>query len=49
MNLDPNWYPPVRWDRIPAVASETDARAWLTFQAYRGLAMNTLEAYGRYS
>jgi hypothetical protein len=37
----------VRWDRIPLVAGKRDARAWLCFQACRGLALNTLDAYGR--
>lgn len=37
----------VRWDRIATLAEHPDGRAWLTFQAYRGLAENTLEAYGR--
>lgn len=36
----------VRWDRIPAVAENPEARAWLNFQACRGLAPNTLDAYG---
>ncbi len=37
----------VRWDRIPTVAAVPEARAWLSFQACRGLAINTLDAYGR--
>ena len=37
----------IRWDRIPFVAGHRDARAWLSFQACRGLALNTLDAYGR--
>ena len=37
----------VRWDRFPNVAALPEARAWLSFQAYRGLALNTLDAYGR--
>ena len=37
----------VRWDRVPLVADHQDARAWLAFQACRGLALNTLDAYGR--
>jgi site-specific recombinase XerD len=36
-----------RWDRIPTVAAAPEARAWLSFQACRGLALNTLDAYGR--
>jgi len=37
----------IRWDRVPLVAGHKDARAWLNFQACRGLAPNTLDAYGR--
>jgi integrase/recombinase XerD len=37
----------IRWDRVPLVAGHADARAWLNFQACRGLAPNTLDAYGR--
>jgi integrase/recombinase XerD len=37
----------VRWERIPAVAALPEALAWLSFQACRGLALNTLDAYGR--
>ena len=37
----------VRWDRFPTVAALPEARAWLSFQAFRGLALNTLDAYGR--
>lgn len=37
----------IRWDRFPTVAALPQARAWLSFQAYRGLAINTLDAYGR--
>src|ERR1035437_2520442 len=37
----------IRWDRVPLVADQKDARAWLGFQACRGLALNTLDAYGR--
>ncbi len=37
----------IQWDRIPLVAGQKDARAWLGFQACRGLALNTLDAYGR--
>jgi integrase/recombinase XerD len=37
----------IQWDRVPLVASQQDARAWLGFQACRGLAFNTLDAYGR--
>jgi site-specific recombinase XerD len=37
----------IQWDRVPLVAGQKDARAWLGFQACRGLALNTLDAYGR--
>jgi hypothetical protein len=37
----------IRWDRVPLVAGHEDACAWLGFQACRGLAVNTLDAYGR--
>ncbi len=37
----------IQWDRVPLVAVQQDARAWLGFQACRGLALNTLDAYGR--
>ncbi len=37
----------IRWDRVPIVAGHEDARAWLSFQACRGLALNTVDAYGR--
>ena len=37
----------IDWRRIPMVAELAEARAWLTFQACRGLARNTLYAYGR--
>lgn len=37
----------IQWDRIPLIAGQKDARAWLGFQACRGLALNTLDAYGR--
>lgn len=37
----------VRWERYPLVAENVHSRAWLTWQCYRGLAANTLEAYGR--
>ena len=37
----------IQWDRVPLVANQKDARAWLGFQACRGLALNTLDAYGR--
>jgi len=37
----------VRWERYPKVSGNTHARDWLEFQAARGLAANTLDAYGR--
>jgi integrase/recombinase XerD len=37
----------IQWDRVPLVSSQKDARTWLGFQACRGLALNTLDAYGR--
>ncbi len=37
----------IQWSRIPIVAELAEARAWMTFQACRGLAWNTLDAYGR--
>ncbi|MHB8391761.1 MAG: hypothetical protein ACYDBH_19650 [Acidobacteriaceae bacterium] len=37
----------IQGDRVPLVAGQKDARAWLGFQACRGLALNTLDAYGR--
>ena len=37
----------IRWERYPRVAENAHSRAWLTWQCNRGLAANTLEAYGR--
>jgi hypothetical protein len=37
----------VKWDRYPRVSGNAHAREWLEFQATRGLAANTIEAYGR--
>ena len=37
----------VRWERYRRVAENPQAREWLKFQATRGLAANTIEAYGR--
>jgi integrase/recombinase XerD len=37
----------VRWERYRRVAENAHAREWLKFQAARGLAANTIEAYGR--
>lgn len=37
----------VPWERYPLVAENVHSRAWLTWQCNRGLAANTLEAYGR--
>jgi integrase/recombinase XerD len=36
----------VRRDRVPLVAGHPDAGAWHGLQAYWGLALNTLNAYG---
>jgi site-specific recombinase XerD len=38
---------PIRWGRFPFVAADPYARAWVTLQAHRGLAHNTLDAYSR--
>src|SRR5258708_9117687 len=37
----------VRWERYPRVSENAHAREWLKFQSMRGLAANTLDAYGR--
>jgi integrase/recombinase XerD len=37
----------VRWERYRRVSENPHAREWLEFQAARGLAANTIEAYGR--
>jgi integrase/recombinase XerD len=37
----------VRWERYPRVSENAHAREWLKFQSTRGLAANTLDAYGR--
>src|SRR5260370_36058470 len=37
----------IRWERYPRVAENAHARDWLKFQSARGLAANTLDAYGR--
>src|SRR5438128_9455416 len=37
----------VRWERYPRVSENAHARVWLKFQSTRGLAANTLDAYGR--
>ena len=37
----------VRWERYRRVSENSHAREWLKFQAARGLAANTIEAYGR--
>ncbi len=37
----------VRWERYPRVSKNAHARDWLKFQSTRGLAANTLDAYGR--
>ena len=37
----------VDWGRLPIVGATAHAKEWLTFQASRGLALNTIAAYGR--
>src|SRR5947209_9944627 len=37
----------IRWERYPLLAQAPHARTWLTIQANLGLALNTIEAYGR--
>ena len=37
----------VRWERYPRVSQNAHAREWLKFQSTRGLAANTIDAYGR--
>ncbi len=37
----------LRWERYQEVFKDSHARDWLQFQAARGLAANTLDAYGR--
>jgi len=37
----------LRWERYQQVSKDPHAREWLEFQAVRGLAANTLDAYGR--
>jgi integrase/recombinase XerD len=37
----------LRWERYQEVFKDPHAREWLQFQAARGLAANTLDAYGR--
>lgn len=37
----------VRWKRYPRVSENPHAREWVKFQSSRGLAANTLDAYGR--
>jgi integrase/recombinase XerD len=37
----------LRWERYPQVSENRHAKQWLEFQAARGLAANTLDAYGR--
>jgi site-specific recombinase XerD len=36
----------VRWERYRRVSENRHARDWLKFQSLRGLAANTLDAYG---
>jgi site-specific recombinase XerD len=37
----------IQWGRLPVVAELAEATAWMTFQSCRGLAVNTIDAYGR--
>jgi integrase/recombinase XerD len=37
----------VDWSKYPLVNDQELPKAWLSFEAYRGLAANTIEAYGR--
>jgi site-specific recombinase XerD len=37
----------VQWERYPRVLLNAHAREWLKFQATRGLAPNTIDAYRR--
>ena len=37
----------VRWERYPEVARNETTRAWLRIEGNLGLALNTIEAYGR--
>ncbi len=37
----------IRWERYPRVSENAHAKEWLKFQSTRGLAANTLDAYGR--
>ena len=37
----------IHWERYPRVSENAHAREWLKFQSTRGLAANTLDAYGR--
>jgi integrase/recombinase XerD len=37
----------IRWEHYPVLAQSPQARTWLTIQANLGLALNTIEAYGR--
>lgn len=37
----------LRWERYPRVFENGQTKEWLQFQASRGLAANTLDAYGR--
>ncbi len=37
----------VRWEKYPRVSENVHAREWLKFQSTRGLAANTIDAYGR--
>lgn len=37
----------IDWNKFPLVNAQTIPKAWLNFESYRGLAKNTVEAYGR--
>jgi integrase/recombinase XerD len=37
----------IQWEKYPRILENAHAREWLKFQSMRGLAANTIEAYGR--
>jgi integrase/recombinase XerD len=37
----------IDWHKFPRVAGQALPKAWLSFEAFRGLASNTVQAYGR--
>ena len=37
----------VKWERYPRVSENVHAREWRKLNSIRGLAANTLDAYGR--